>query len=80
MSYQKELPDEVEFAQKFYNERIGINEWIITNEGGGTKIVIRDTKGYKWAYRQLSDETVKAINIANGHDREFVQRVIAHSF
>ena len=76
----RELSNEIAFAQELYNSHYGINNWVITNEFGGTRVIERDVKGYAWAYMQLKDDTVNAINKANGHDREFVQRVIAHSF
>ena len=71
---------EIEFAQELYNNHFGINNWIITNEFGGTRVVERDVQGFKWAYKQLKDDIVNAINEANGHDDKFVKRTIASSF
>jgi hypothetical protein len=71
---------EIEFAQKLYNNHFGINNWIITNEFGGTRVIERDVQGFNYAYMQLSDDTVKAINTANGHDDKFVKRTIVSSF
>ena len=75
-----ELTKEIKLAQELYNNHFGINNWIITNEFGGTRVIERDVQGYNWGYMQLSDDTVKAINEANGHDKLFVDRTIVSSF
>ena len=75
-----ELTKEIKLAQELYNNHFGINNWIITNEFGGTRVIERDVQGYKWGYMQLSDDTVNAINKANGHDDLFVKRTIGSSF
>ena len=75
-----EKSKEIEFAQELYNNHFGINNWIITNEFGGTRVVERDVQGFKWAYKQLKDDIVNAINEANGHDKLFVDRTIVSSF
>ena len=77
---KKEIRDEVKFAQKLYNDNFGINNWVITNEFGGTRVIERDVQGYAWGYMQLDDKVVEAINEANGHDKSFVDRVIVSSF
>ena len=71
---------QIEFAQELYNNHFGINNWIITNEFGGTRVIERDVQGFKWAYMQLKDDIVNAINKANGHDELFVKRTIVSSF
>jgi len=76
----KNKKDEIKFAQKIYNNHFGINNWIITNEFGGTRVIERDVQGYKWGYMQLENEVIDAINHANGHDNRFIDRVIASSF
>tara|TARA_R100001480_G_scaffold148199_1_gene147434 strand:- start:737 stop:967 length:231 start_codon:yes stop_codon:yes gene_type:complete len=71
---------EIEFAQELYNNYFGINNWIITNEFGGTRVIERDVQGFNYAYMQLKDDIVNAINKANGHDDLFVKRTIGSSF
>ena len=74
------MKEEIKFAQELYNNHFGVNNWIITHKVGGTRVIERDVQGYNWGYMQLSNDTVKAINEANGHDDLFVKRTIGSSF
>ena len=76
----KEINKEIDFATSFYNPRIGEKNWILTNEFGGTRLIIKGEQGFNWGYSQLKDDHIEAINSHNGHNQDDVSNIIASSF
>jgi len=72
--------EQVKLFTTLYNNYLGINNWVITNDFGDTRVIERDEKGYAQVYTQLNDDTVDAINKGNGHARAFVKQTIGRSF